>query len=51
MGNLTEEPGFNRVNDCDELKHYNNQIHTTNFPIFEVSKKKCYFSPKHKRPE
>ena len=39
MGNLTEEPGFNRVNDCDELKHYNNQIHTTNFPIFEVSKK------------
>jgi hypothetical protein len=39
MGNLTEELGFDRVNDCNEQKHYKNQIHITNFSIPKGSKK------------
>jgi hypothetical protein len=39
MGNLTEELGFDRVNDFNEQKHYKNQIHITNFFILKAFKK------------
>ena len=38
MGNLTEELGFDRVNDSNELKHYKSQIHITNLSIPKGSK-------------
>ena len=39
MGNLTEELEFDRVNDCNELKHYKHQIQITNLYIPKGSKK------------
>ena len=39
MRNITEELGLDRVNDRNELKHYKNQTHLTNFPIPNGSKK------------
>jgi hypothetical protein len=45
-GNLTEELGFNRVNDCNELKQYKNQIQVNNFSIPKGSKKIMLFFTK-----
>jgi hypothetical protein len=39
MENLTEELGFDRVNDCNEIKHYKNQINITNLSTPKGSKK------------
>jgi hypothetical protein len=42
MGNITEELGLDRVNDRNELKHYKNKTHLTNFPIPKGSKKDLF---------
>jgi hypothetical protein len=43
MRNLTNEPEFDSVTNCNGLQHYKNQNYTTISSTSRISKKDCYF--------